>query len=456
MITGVPLRLTLSAFGFMLAGMVTGNIYMIQLGLVPLLFVILGFILRQPTILSVEPPSPSLSVDLGDDLIITRKVTVEDGVGLITVGEELPSSFELLKGNNIQAFWKKPGRVEFDLKYQVRCTRRGTYKFTHLFWEARHPLGMVPTRLGSVELNQELIVKPRTLRVKRIRQQKVFTKIPMPAESRIQMGVPNTDFKELRDYSFGDSYKQINWKATARKQRSSLPTVNEYEKEGRQVVYVFLDTSKHMGIGTTLSNSFEFAVQATLGLTEFYLARQCMVGVSLFSSESSSLGYGEIGDVSQGLVKDGGRSLYQTVFPEGGKVQQHRIQRMLLEAELQSSRRRLREALVYVRGHVLGTNPLFVVVTRVREENMAQLSEGAKELSKYIKNRRQRPNILVVNVSGYDLASNGDGESLAVQLMEFKESNMVARLRALGITAVNWHPYEQSITEVLLSQVRGG
>jgi len=129
---------------------------------------------------------------------------------------------------------------------------------------------------------------------------------------------------------------------------------------------------------------------------------------------------------------------------------------MLLEAELQSSRRRLREALVYVRGHVLGTNPLFVVITRVREENLAQLSEGAKELSKYIKNRRQRPNILVVNVSGYDLASNGDGESLAVQLMEFKESNTVARLRALGITAVNWHPYEQSITEVLLSQVRGG
>jgi len=455
MITGVPLRLTLSAFGFMLAGMVTGNINMIQLGLVPLLFVLMGFVLKQPTTVSVEPPPPSLSVELGDELTITRKVAVEDGVGLVTVGEELPPSFELLKGSNIQAFWKRPGRAEFDLKYRVKCTRRGTYQFTNLFWEARHPLGLIPTRLGSAELNQELIVKPRTLRVKRIRQQKVFTKIPMPAESRIQMGVPTTDFKELRDYSFGDSYKQINWKATARKPRSSLPTVNEYEKEGRQVVYVFLDTSRQMGIGTTLSNSFEYAVQATLGLTEFYLARQCMVGLSLFNSETGSPSYRGV-DGTDSLERELVRPGHKNVFPEGGKVQQYRIQSMLLEAELQSSRRTLKEALIYVRGHVLGTNPLFVVVTRVREENTAQLMEGARELSKYIKNRRQRPNILVINVSGYELASEGDDTGPAVQLMEFKESHMVAQLGALGITAVNWHPEEQSITEVLLTQVRGG
>jgi hypothetical protein len=282
----------------------------------------------------------------------------------------------------------------------------------------------------------------------------VFTKIPMPAESRIQMGVPTTDFKELRDYSFGDSYKQINWKATARKQRSSLPVVNEYEKEGRQVVYVFLDTSTQMGIGTTLSNSFEYAVQATLGLTDFYIARQCMVGLSLFNSEAGSPGYRVVGN-KEGLDRDLG-SRYTNVFPEGGKIQQYRIQRMLLEVELQSSRRTLKEALVQVRGHILGTNPLFIVVTRVRDENTAQLIDGARELSKYIKNRRQRPNILVVNVSGYELASGEDDAGPAVQLMEFKESHMVSRLRALGITAVNWHPEEQSITEVLLTQVRGG
>jgi hypothetical protein len=454
MITGVPLRLALSAFGFMLAGMATGNIVMIQLGLVPLLFVLLGFVLRQPTTVSVEPQQPSISVELGDELTITRRVAVEDGVGLVTVGEELPPSFELLKGSNIQAFWKRPGRIEFDLKYRVKCTRRGTYQLSYVYWEARHPLGLVPTSLGSVELGQELIVKPRTLHVKRIRQQKVFTKIPMPAESRIQMGVPTTDFKELRDYSFGDSYKQINWKATARKQRSSLPVVNEYEKEGRQVVYVFLDTSTQMGIGTTLSNSFEYAVQATLGLTDFYIARQCMVGLSLFNSEAGSPGYRVVGN-KEGLDRDLG-SRYTNVFPEGGKIQQYRIQRMLLEVELQSSRRTLKEALVQVRGHILGTNPLFIVVTRVRDENTAQLIDGARELSKYIKNRRQRPNILVVNVSGYELASGEDDAGPAVQLMEFKESHMVSRLRALGITAVNWHPEEQSITEVLLTQVRGG
>jgi hypothetical protein len=306
---------------------------------------------------------------------------------------------------------------------------------------------MVPTKVGSLELNQELIVKPRTLKVKRIRQQKVFTKIPMPAESRIQMGVPTTDFKELRDYSFGDSYKQINWKATARKQRSSLPTVNEYEKEGRQVVYVFLDTSSHLGVGTTLSNSFEYAVQATLGLTEFYLARQCKVGLSLFNSWP-----GVTAPAPEGAE---GEPFSQHVFPEGGRVQQYRIHRMLLNAELQYSHRSLTEALTHVRGHVLGTNPLFVVVTWVRVENLSNLMAGAKELFKYIKNRRQRPNVLVVNVSGFELASEGQAESQAVQLMEFKETHLVSQLRSMGLMVVNWYPLKQSITEVLLTQVRG-
>ena len=143
------------------------------------------------------------------------------------------------------------------------------------------------------------------------------------------------------------------------------------------------------------------------------------------------------------------------VFPEGGKVQHYRIQRMLLDAELQSTPRSLKEALVHVRGHVIGTNPLFVVVTRVREESLATLVEGVMELSKYIKNRRQRPNVLLVNVSGYRLVPSVGGASSAVDLVEFKERRMVAGLRALGMTAVNWHPGEQSITEVLLTQVRG-
>ena len=438
------MRLILSAFGFMLAGMVTGNIYMIQLGLVPLLFVFLGLVVRQPTVFIMEPPPPSISVGIGEELAITREVHVEDGVGLVTLGEELPPSFELVKGSNIQAFWKQPGAASLELRYRVRCTRRGTYTLGSLRWESRHPMGMVATRIGSLDLNQELIVKPKTLRVKRIRQQKIFTKIPMPAESRIQMGVPTTDFKELRDYSFGDSYKQINWKATARKQRSSLPTVNEYEKEGRQVVYVFLDSSSRMGVGTTISNSFEYAIQATLGLSEFYLSRGCKVGLSLFNSRPpASIRSGEADPVAK------------IVFPDGGKVQQYRIHKLLLEAELSLSNRGLKEAVAYSRGHVLGANPLFVVVTWVGEDNLSHIMDGARELSKYIKNRRQRPNILVVNVSGYELVSDGDRAAQAVQLLEFKESHLISRLRGSGLMAVNWHPLKQSITEVLLSQVRG-
>ncbi|MBN2336467.1 DUF58 domain-containing protein [Candidatus Bathyarchaeota archaeon] len=469
MLTGVPLKLSLSSFGFILVGMATGNMIMIYLGLIPLLFVVAALFIEAPRQFSMEAQEESVSVEVDDELSVTRRVHVGEGWGLVTLGEELPSSFELVEGNNFQAFWKNRGDAEVELKYTVKCTRRGTYQLDKVNWEARHPMSMTPTMTGVFPLKQELIVKPRSLRIKRIRQQKIFTKIPMPAESRIKIGVPTSDFKELREYHFGDSYKQINWKATARnfKGANMLPTVNEYEKEGRRLVFVFLDTSPSLGLGTDLRNSFEYAVQAVLGLSEFYISRQCKLGVSLYNSGSAEAGKprtylrGErlIGD-QQGLVVTGEESepprLGKGVllFPETGKIQQYRVHQMMLETEMGSTSYSLHNSVGYVKGHLHGSNPLFTIVTRVHDGNFGSLVSGVQELTKYTrKSRRQRSNIMVVNVSGYSLTIRKRGDKTAAQLLEHQENAYLNRLRSLGIMAVNWQPTRQSITEVLLAQV---
>lgn len=469
MLTGVPLRLSLSSFGFILTGMATGNMILIYLGLIPLFFVVISLYIESPGELSIPPFEESISVEVDEELEISRSVTVREGWGLVTLGEELPPSFELLRGNNFQVFWKEPRPTEIELKYRVKCTRRGTYQLNQLNWEARHPMFMTPTLSGVFPMGQELIVKPKGLRIKRIRQQKIFTKIPMPAESRIKIGVPTTDFKELRDYNWGDSYKQINWKATARNYRGvqHIPIVNEYEKEGRRVVFIFLDTSTALSLGTDLRNSFEYAVQAVLGLSEFYISRQCKLGLALYNSESGVRDGDKVRHLSgrfrehdQGdsvqVEKPGHTGIGRGVllFPETGKIQQYRVHRMLLDTEMASTYYSLDEAIGYVRGHLRGTNPLFVIVTRVHDQNFDSLVFGVRELTKYTrKARRQSPNIMVVNVSGYSLTVKNRGDKTAAQLLEYQENAYLNRLRGLGLMAVNWHPTRQSITEVLLAQV---
>lgn len=439
MFTRDPLKLALSALGFTFTGMITGNSVLIGLGLVSLLFTVISTGISEPSIPSLEPVEESTILSVDDEYHAEYSIHVEYGTGLITLGGDIPSHFELTEGNNIQSFWVEDANRDISFNYTMKCTKRGVYTIQAPRWEVSHPLGLKPTKRGQFQDTTELIIKPRSLTAKRIRRQKLLSHIPMPAESRIKIGVPTTTFKELREYSHGDSYRQINWKATARKGGHGRPTVNEFEREGRRVVFIFLDTSSSLGLGTSLKNSFEYAVQATLGLSEYYLSRQCMVGLSLFNSDST---------VSQTRSRE---NLF--LFPETGKVQLFKVHRMLLNTELKESKSSLSEAVNQMKGHIYGTNPLFVVISRLNGKNQSGITQGVMDFRKYSRRSRSMANVMLINVSGYSLSINKRGDKTAAGLLEHHENARVSALRNLGITAVNWNPSLHSITDVLLSQV---
>ena len=443
MLTGDPLKLVISALGFILTGMLTGNTILLCLGLISLLFIYASLEIQPPTNLTHTPPPESIVTYVDDELELTHQITVQKGIGLVTLGQTIPPHFSLIEGNNIQAYWiQRPNQV-LTLHYRIKCTRRGVYQLTNLHYESRHPLQLRPTTQGTFTEKTELIVKPRSLTAKRIRQQKIFTRIPMPEESRVKLGVPTTNFKELREYTTGDPYKNINWKATARKLMApnSRPSVNEYEREGRRVVFIFLDTNKTLGLGTSLKNSFEYAVQATLGLSEFYLTRQCMVGLSLFNSKNQSS--------TRKTQKE-----QNYLFPEAGRIQQFKIHRLLLDTELESTTNSIITAANHMKGHIRGTNPLFIIITRLNDENQQNIINGLMELRKYSRKTQTMNNMMLINVSGYNLSIKKRGDKTAAQILQHYENAQLKTLRRLGITAINWDPAEQTITQVLLQQVR--
>ncbi|MCK5671662.1 hypothetical protein KAI10_09785, partial [Candidatus Bathyarchaeota archaeon] len=162
MLTGDPLKLALTALGFILTGMVTGNSVLLGLGLIPLIFTIVSTNLQGPSEPKLGALPESIIVNVDDELTLDYTVEFKTGSGNVTLGGDIPLHFELLEGNNIQTFWVDEKNRVIQLSYRIKCTKRGVYQIRAPRWEICHPLGLEPTRLGQFDEVTELIVKPRS------------------------------------------------------------------------------------------------------------------------------------------------------------------------------------------------------------------------------------------------------------------------------------------------------
>ena len=476
MLTRDVLEPVVSAFAFLVMGMFLGNLILVILGLFPLIFLSLALLLGQPGDVEVRRGGEDQKVWVDGEVGDTLTVSVRGGVGLVTAGDRLPKSFRLDEGTNFKALWKGMGDREATISYRATCAKRGFYKLDSVAWEARHPLGITQNGLGDCPAPRTYIVQPRPLFIRRLRQRKALTRIPMPMEAKIKFGVPTTDFLEIRDYVSGDSYRMINWKATARMMSASPRPfqVNEYEREGKKVVWIFLDSASHMALGTTVKNTLEYAVQATLGLTHFYLSRECRVGLCVYDYdayqwEGSFQRTASTPELTQALYPleqmeepvntmeaavPGARSQVRSrvIFPDMGRRQQFKIMREMLKVEVRYSDESLKEAIHSCRGHIIGTSPLFIIITMIEAAKTRGLLDGIRELHRYSGRMRRRPSIIIFNVRGYSVAAQSQEEEMAAEVLEFHNRPVYAALRRLGATVISWNPRTQSFAQALLAQ----
>ncbi|MEM3715799.1 MAG: DUF58 domain-containing protein [Candidatus Bathyarchaeia archaeon] len=168
--------------------------------------------------------------------------------------------------------------------------------------------------MGACEEPLNLTVKHKPLNIRRMRNVKTISKIPLPLGSSAKLGVTTTDFREIRNYVPSDPYRHVNWKATARSMlphKVPQPKVNEFEREGKKVVWIFLDRSASMALGPITKSALEYAIEAATGLSCFYLERDCKVGLCMFNGAE------------------------KIVFPDVGRKQYYRILRELIRAEVE-------------------------------------------------------------------------------------------------------------------------
>jgi uncharacterized protein (DUF58 family) len=184
-----------------------------------------------------------------------------------------------------------------------------------------------------------------------------------------------------------------------------------------------------MRTGSTIENVFEYAIQAALGISQFYMSRNCSVGVSFYNCRDE-------------------------ILPESGKRQTYRIARQLITVEAVAARTAtgrdvtLDEALESVRGHLHGISPFFIVVTMIGKNNVTDIVDGIRTMWKYSP-RDARPQIMVLHIQGYGLALAGDCEMPSATLVDMETAPLVKVVQKAGAFVIPWKPDTQSLLRVM-------
>ena len=419
--------------GTFVVGLFLGNFIILSISLLPLFIVLFGLLLEHPVHIDARTHQIEKPVGVGDVIEIASEVIVARGIGDVALVQHLPDDFEIVEGSNYKTFWKGPGEKTFFFSYKIRCPKRGRYSIGEVEWESSHLLGLTKTATGQVSGTAlAFVVRPKILNVRRIRGLPGIASSPAPVIDIAKIGVATTDFREIRNYVSGDPIRTINWKATARHCREGIswPLVNEYEVEGKKAIWLFLDASSSLEIGTTIENAFEYCLEAASGVAYYYLDRGYRLGMSVYHAG------------------------HKVFYPDSGMKQFRRLLGAITDLKPSHGDDALPQAVDRCKRYLLGYKPLCIVVTSLNSESHDSLIEGVKKIALLGGRRRKKLPVMIVSVDSYGIVPrHSEYEDNAADLLRLEVRPSVRSLRALGSSVLEWNPKRESFGVVLLRQV---
>jgi uncharacterized protein (DUF58 family) len=364
---------------------------------------------REPEILVALELDRERAVE-GDIVTITIDLHARTPVERLELHVPLPDNLELVDGATpltLRLAWDEERTIEL----AARCRRWGAHLVGELFLRAHDRLDLFGYE-GTVDRRQPLKIYPRAEQLRSL--------VP-PIETQVFTGnqVARTkgegiEFADLRRYTYGDSLRRINWRASAR--RSEL-WVNEMHPERNTDVIIFLDTfveaREEEGEST-----LDVGVRAAATLADRYLKRKDRVGL---------IGFG---------------GYLNWLLPGSGLVQLYRIVDSLLDTEIILSY--AWKGVDVIPPRTLPPKALIFAVTPLLDE---------RAVTTLLDLRARGFDLAVLEVSpvAFASAATGEREELAYRLWRLKRDALRARYQRFGVPVVEWHegePLEGALAEV--------
>lgn len=170
------------------------------------------------------------------------------------------------------------------LVYILTPLSRGEYAFHDLNLYAHGPLQLVKRRY-IFPLHQVVKVYPSYVQMRKYQLLAVSNRLQEAGVKRIRKLGHSMEFEQIREYVRGDDYRTINWKATARKDNLM---VNNYTDERSQQIYCLVNKGRVMKMPFNGMSLLDYAINASLVLSNVALVRQDKAGIVCFEKNIDS------------------------------------------------------------------------------------------------------------------------------------------------------------------------
>ena len=225
--------------------------------------------------------APVLS--LGDDNpVIIRFANLSRLNLALEVIDELPDQFQI---RDFAFHLNLPPAGRHDHKYFLRPLVRGEYRFGNIQLYLKSVLGIVKRRISA---RQDVVIPvyPSIIQMKKYELKTMARTATEHGVKKVRRVGHSYEFEHIKPYQRGDDYRSVNWKATGR--RAQL-MVNQYEDERSQQVYCIIDKSRVMHMPFNGLSLLDYAVNASLVISNIVLGKQDKAGLITFADKPHTL-----------------------------------------------------------------------------------------------------------------------------------------------------------------------
>jgi uncharacterized protein (DUF58 family) len=422
--TDRPVALFTLIFVLLVLGLTTLNGAVIALAIPLGIYLVMALLdrpreLRAQAVRTIDPAHV-----LPGQLVAVKLSITNQGAqaGEFYVHDSLPAGLELVSGAT-SAMARVPAGAMLSLEYTVSGSR-GEFAFGDVDVVVQDIAGIFQRR-ALLHATGSVLIRPpvRKLRPLDIRPPRTrgFAG-PIPAR---QAG-SGVDFFGLRPYQAGDRMRWVNWRVSARHERSMF--TNEFEQERIADIGLILDARKQNDIATRKGMLYDRSIQAAASLADMFIKQGNRVGMLIY-----------------GRGREG-------VFPGYGNVQRERILRAL--GRTATGHNYALESLDHmpVRFFPAGSQIVFI----------GPLS-GRDDVAVLTRMRARGYSVMVVSPDPIDFqaqalrlqSASADALRTAYRITRLERCLAMAELKRVGVQVVDWRvdqPLDRAMHESLARQ----
>ncbi len=195
----------------------------------------------------------------------------------VRIIDEIPHQFQI-RDFGITAVLEK-GENRF-FNYELRPTERGLYAFGNLNVFAGSPLGLA-ARKYTFDKAWEVPVYPSFLQLRKYDLIAFTNHLFQYGLKKIRRIGHTMEFEQIKEYVQGDDIRNINWKATAKKNQLM---VNQYQDEKSQPVYSVIDKGRVMKMPFEELSLLDYAINSSLVISNIVIKKGDKAGMFSFGN----------------------------------------------------------------------------------------------------------------------------------------------------------------------------